>query len=79
MRRTCITKGCTNLAPEGKRKCNECMVSKLKVTAGKPCMKGRNARGTCLHKADKSRTKKAKRQQTGGLPPSVASTRWNWV
>jgi hypothetical protein len=68
---------CGRPAPLGKRKCARCISTKnFKVTTGKNVTKGKNARGTCLHKPDKPRTKRPKRQSTGGLPPRTASTQW---
>lgn len=68
---------CGRPCPLGKRKCAKCLSTKgYKVIKGKDVRKGSNARGVCLHKPDKVRTKRAKRQNTGGLPPVTASTRW---
>jgi hypothetical protein len=70
----CIT--CGAVCPIGTRKCGKCRKQPTKVVKGKDVRKGSNARGTCLHKPDKPRTKRAKRQYTGGLPPVMAKTQW---
>lgn len=68
---------CGRPAPIGKVKCARCLsTKKFKVVQGKAVTKGSNARGVCLHKADKSRVKRAKRQQPGGLSPQMSSTHW---
>lgn len=65
---------CKRPAPLGKRKCARCISTKrMKVTQGKDVRKGQNARGTCLHKPDKPRTKRAKGQRQGGQPPKGVS------
>ena len=63
---------CGRPAPIGKRKCARCISTKrMKVTQGTPSRKGSNARGIAAHKPDRSRTRKAKRQnppQGGPMP-----------
>lgn len=49
---------------------------KYTVTVLKPSNRGRNKRGIAAHKPDKARTKRAKRQSTGGLPPVLARSRY---
>lgn len=69
---------CGNPAPVGKRKCARCLKSPRKVTQGRPVNKGRNARGIAAHKPDKSRTRKAKRQNPPqGGPRDVRAYRIN--
>jgi hypothetical protein len=61
---------CGRPAPIGKVKCGRCISTKrFKTTTLKPSNKNRDKRGLCLHKPDKPRTKRAKRQFTGGMPP----------
>jgi hypothetical protein len=74
--RVCAADGCNRPVLPPRRKCTACLASKMKVTQGKPVTKGSNARGTCLHKPDKSRTKRPKRQNPGGNVPQVSKTRW---
>lgn len=69
--RECAGEGCTRLVLPPKRKCPHCKVTKkYTVTVAPPRNKGRNARGTCLHKAEKPRTKRAKRQNLPNMPLS---------
>jgi hypothetical protein len=71
---------CGRMCPVGKRKCARCLSTKgYKVITGKPVTKGKNARGTCLHKAEKPHTRKAKRQNPGGNEPAMVMTKWSWV
>jgi hypothetical protein len=55
----------------GKRKCILCLKGLKKPVTGRPVTKGSNARGIAAHKPDKSRTRKAKRQNPpqGGPRP----------
>jgi hypothetical protein len=70
---------CKRPCPIGKRKCARCISTKrMKVTDGKPVRKGSNARGIAAHKPDRSRTRKAKRQNVGGNQPQpLRSSRIN--
>jgi hypothetical protein len=73
---SCIT--CGKPAPIGKRKCVRCLKGKLKVTTGRPVTKGSNARGIAAHKPDRSRTRKAKRQNPPqGGPRDVTAYHFN--
>ena len=64
--RKCLT--CDALVLPPRRKCNACKTSKVyKVETLRGSRKGMNKRGTCLHKPDKIRTKRAKRQNTNLL------------
>jgi hypothetical protein len=75
--RTCSATSCDELVLPPRRKCNRCRKGKTStVTVLRPSRKGMNARGTCLHKADKVRTKRAKRQNPGGLTPVLRTTNW---
>jgi hypothetical protein len=76
--RQCAT--CHRKVIKPKRKCSACKSTKsYTVVTANPRNKGRNARGTCLHKPDKVRTKRAKRQnkdsRTGNVPQLRKS---NW-
>jgi len=54
---------CDNFVLPPRRKCNSCRkTKKYTVVELRPSRKGMNKRGTCLHKPDKRRTKKPKRQ-----------------
>lgn len=54
---------CPALVLPPRRKCNKCRKAKVYVVIDLgESRRGRNKRGTCLHKADKNRTRKAKRQ-----------------
>jgi len=68
-------------APKGKRKCLRCLSTKgFKVTQGKSVRKGANARGIAAHKPDRSRTRKAKKQNTavmGSQPRELKAYRMN--
>jgi hypothetical protein len=62
---------CGRLVLPPKRKCPHCKKQKkYTVTVEPPRNKGRNARGTCLHKPDKIRTKRAKKQRIPNMPLS---------
>jgi hypothetical protein len=50
-----------------------------KVTELRAGTRGKNKRGTCLHKADKIRTKKPKRQNVPGYAPQVSSMQFGKV
>lgn len=70
--RQCAGEGCTRMVLPPKRKCPYCKVTKkYTVIEAAPRNKGRNARGTCLHKPDKIRTRRAKRQNLPEGPPQV--------
>jgi hypothetical protein len=59
-------------------KCAKCKsTKKLKVVQGRPINKGRNARGTCLHKPAKIRTKRAKGQRPPQHEP-IETRMMNW-
>lgn len=66
---------CGRPAPVGKRKCARCIsTNRMKVTEGRPVRKGSNARGVAAHKPDRSRTRKAKRQNVpSGGPKEVVA------
>lgn len=71
---------CDAPIPKGKRKCAKHLKGLKKPTQGRPVNKGRNARGIAAHKPDRSRTRKAKRQNyeaTGNQPSSVRAYRIN--
>lgn len=80
--RECIATGCANRVLPPRKKCNGCRVSKVyKVEALRPSRKGMNARGTALHRPEKSHTRKAKRQNPNvlGSSPDMVMTRWDHV
>ena len=66
----CTHPGCNTPIRKGLRKCVAHKKTKGKVTQGRPVRKGANAVGIAAHKPDKSRTRKAKRQN-----PEVMGTR----
>lgn len=71
---------CETPIKKGLRKCSACKKTRGKVTQGRPVMKGANARGVAAHKPDRSRTKRAKRQNTditGVKPRMVQAVRMN--
>lgn len=80
--RECREKGCTNKVLPPRVKCNACRVSKVyKTTTLKPGRKGYNKVGTALHRPEKTRVSKAKRQNHNvlGSEPNLVMTRWDFV
>jgi len=76
---TCSEPNCGAPIPKGKRKCIRHLAKNgFKVTQGRNSTKGSNARGIAAHKPDKSRTRKAKRQNPPqGGPKPVTAYRFN--
>jgi uncharacterized OB-fold protein len=73
---------CDALVLPPRRKCNNCRkVKKYTVTELRPSRKGANATGTCLHKPDKVRTKRAKRQNADKLAsvPHMKMSNWRMI
>lgn len=68
----CTHPGCNTPIRKGLKKCVTHLKGKRKATIGRPVTKGSNARGIAAHKPDKSRTRRAKRQN-----PEVMATRPN--
>jgi hypothetical protein len=70
---------CGRVCPVGKRKCARCISTKrMKVSYGRDVRKGSNARGVAAHKSDRSRTRRAKRQNPpSGGPKGVRAYRIN--
>jgi hypothetical protein len=70
---TCVVEGCGAPIPKGKRKCLRHLKLKGKTSQGRPVTKGSNARGIAAHKPDRSRTRRAKRQnpQVMGVKPTL--------
>lgn len=70
--------GCGGYVLKPARKCARCKVTKkYKVTVARPKTKGMNARGICLHKPDKVRTKRAKGQRPPQHEP-IEVRMMNW-
>lgn len=63
-----------------RRKCNACRKTKKYATTElRPTTKGKNARGVCLHKPDKIRTKRAKGQRPPQHEPiEVRMSNWRF-
>lgn len=71
---------CDTPIRKGLRKCSAHKKTRGKVTQGRPVTKGSNARGIAAHKPDRSRTRRAKRQNTaimGTQPNDVRAVRMN--
>jgi hypothetical protein len=76
----CTHPGCNTPIRKGLKKCSVHLKSKRKATVGRPVTKGSNARGIAAHKPDRSRTRKAKRQNTdamGAQPRNLRAVRMN--
>lgn len=65
---TCVVEGCGAAIKKGCRLCLKHKKPK-RVTQGRPSTKGSNARGIAAHKPNKSRTRKAKRQNVPSEGP----------
>lgn len=62
-------KQCNRQCPIGKKLCGKCLnTANYKTVYGKPVTRGKNKRGTCLHKPDKPRTRRAKKQNVRPFP-----------
>lgn len=62
-------KKCNRNCPIGKLLCGKCLkLDRFKVKQSRDSTRGKNARGVCLHKPDKPRTKMTK-FRTGTPPP----------
>ena len=71
---------CNTPIRKGLRKCSAHVKKRGKTTVGRPVMKGANAKGIAAHKPDRSRTRRAKRQNTaitGAKPREVQAVRMN--
>jgi hypothetical protein len=71
---------CSTPIRKGLRLCSAHLKTKRKPTVGRPVTKGSNARGIAAHKPDRSRTRRAKRQNTdamGAQPMPMRAVRMN--
>jgi hypothetical protein len=76
----CTHPGCATPIRKGLKKCVSHLKNPRKPTQGRDSTKGSNARGIAAHKPDKSRTRKAKRQNTdamGAQPMPMRAVRIN--
>lgn len=77
----CQHPGCNTPIRKGLKKCSKHLKGKRrKPIEGRPVRKGANATGIAAHKPDRSRTRRAKRQNTDGMgaqPRHVVAVRMN--
>jgi len=75
----CVGEGCSEWVLPPRRKCNKCRKARTKqAEVLRASTRGKNKRGVCLHKAEKSRVKRPKRQNVArmNVEPTLRMTNW---